>query len=187
MTQQQILPQELTFICLKFGIQYQSIQIDKADPNVLDVIKKHACEMVQKTVGTLHVHDQAHHVQLFLISPDHQTPYLRLINSTTDLTPTCFIEVIIWRSDQENIVSTRDHILVEHNYKKPTYCSHCDYFMWGLIKQVSRIDTIQWQLKELFYSLSRVNDVEYVDKIFIINGRNICQTIVQAMTHDVIC
>ena len=125
--------QELIFICLKFGIKYQSIQIDKADPNVLEVIKKQAADIVSKTVGNLEAND---HIQLFLISPDHQTPSLKLIKRSADLTPTCFIEIIIWRSDQENIAPARDHILAEHNYKKPTYCSYCDYFMWGLMKQV---------------------------------------------------
>jgi hypothetical protein len=133
---QRQLSQELIFICLKFGIKYQSIQIDKTDSNVIDVIKKHAADMVSKAVGSLEVNDHLHHIQLFLISPDHQTPSLKLIKRACDLTPTCFIEVIIWRSDQENLTPPRDHVLSEHNYKKPTYCSHCDYFMWGLMKQV---------------------------------------------------
>jgi hypothetical protein len=137
MTQRQ-LSQELIFICLKFGIKYQSIQIDKTDPNVLDVIKKHAEDIVSKSIGSLDVNDHLHHIQLFLISPDHQTPSLKLIKRASDLTPTCFIEIIIWRSDQENLTPPRDHVLAEHNYKKPTYCSHCDYFMWGLIKQGKR-------------------------------------------------
>jgi hypothetical protein len=137
MTQRQ-LSQELIFICLKFGIKYQSIQIDKSDPNVLDVIKKHAEDIVSKSISSLEVNDHLHHIQLFLISPDHQTPSLRLIKRASDLTPTCFIEIIIWRSDQENLTPPRDHVLAEHNYKKPTYCSHCDYFMWGLMKQGKR-------------------------------------------------
>ena len=129
--------QEIIFICLKFGIKYQSIQIDKTDPNVLDVVKKHAEDIVSKSVGSLEVNDHVHHIQLFLISPDHQTPSLKLIKRASDLIPTCFIEIVIWRSDQENVTPPRDHVLAEHNYKKPTYCSHCDYFMWGLMKQVS--------------------------------------------------
>ena len=136
MSQRQ-LSQELTFICLKYGIKYQSIQIDTSDPNVLDVIRKHAEEIVSKHVGSLDMNDHLHHIQLFLISPDHQTPSLKLIKRASDLTPTCFIEIIIWRSDPENLTPARDHILFEHNYKKPTYCSYCDYFMWGLMKQVS--------------------------------------------------
>ncbi|CAF1176144.1 unnamed protein product [Rotaria sordida] len=130
--------QELIFICLKFGIKYQSIQIDKFDPNVLDLIKKQAEDIVSKAIGNLEANDRPHHIQLFLISPDHQTPSLKLIKRASDLTPACFIEIIIWRSDQENLIPSRDHILVEHNYKKPTYCSHCDYFMWGLMKQGKR-------------------------------------------------
>ncbi|CAF1488591.1 unnamed protein product [Adineta ricciae] len=137
MTQRQA-SQELIFICLKFGVKYQSIQIDRANPDVLDVIRKHAEDIVSKTIGSLEVNDHVHHIQLFLISPDHQTPSLKLIKRASDLTPTCFIEIVIWRSDQENLTPPRDHILVEHNYKKPTYCSHCDYFMWGLIKQGKR-------------------------------------------------
>ncbi|CAF2892141.1 unnamed protein product [Rotaria sp. Silwood2] len=137
MTQPQ-LSQELIFICLKFGIKYQSIQIDKSDPNVLDLIKKQAEDIVSKAIGSFEANDRLHHIQLFLISPDHQTPSLKLIKRTSDLTPACFIEIIIWRSDQENIIPSRDHLLVEHSYKKPTYCSHCDYFMWGLIKQGKR-------------------------------------------------
>jgi hypothetical protein len=139
MTQRQ-LSQELIFICLKFGIKYQSIQIDKSDPNVLDIIKKHADDIVSKAIGSLDVNNHLHHIRLFLISPDHQTPNLKLIKRAHDLTPTCFIEIIIWRSDQENLIPPRDHVLAEHNYKKPTYCSHCDYFMWGLIKQVFLIN-----------------------------------------------
>ena len=135
MTQRQS-SQEIFYICLKFGIQYQSIQIDKTDSNVLDVVKKHATELVMKTVKSLEENNHQHHIQLFLISPEHQTPGLRLIKRAADLTPACFIEVIIWRSDQENCPPPRDHVLVEHNYKKPTYCSHCDYFLWGLMKQV---------------------------------------------------
>lgn len=138
MTQQQS-SQELIFICLKFGIKYKSIQIDKSDPSILDVIKKNAEEIVLKAIGSLEANDRLHHIQLFLISPDYQTPSLKLIKRASDLTPACFIEIIIWRSDQENLIPSRDHVLVEHSYKKPTYCSHCDYFMWGLIKQVCLI------------------------------------------------
>lgn len=128
--------QELIFICLKFGIKYQSIQVDKSDPNVLDLIKKNAEEIVSKSIGSLEATDRVHHIQLFLISPDYQTPSLKLIKRASDLTPACFIEIVIWRSDPETFIPSRDHILVEHSYKKPTYCSYCDYFMWGLIKQV---------------------------------------------------
>jgi len=129
--------QELIFICLKFGTKYQSIQINRSNPDVLDVIRKHAEDIVSKAVSNVEGNDHLHHIQLFLISPDHQTPSLKLIKRANDLTPACFIEIIIWRSDPDNLPPPlRDHILVEHNYKKPTYCSHCDYFMWGLIKQV---------------------------------------------------
>ncbi|CAF0802871.1 unnamed protein product [Adineta steineri] len=137
MTQRQS-SQELIFICLKFGVKYQSIQIDRSNPEVLDVLKKNAEEIVAKEVGSLQVNDHLHHLQLFLISPDHQTPSLKLIKRPSDLTPTCFIEIIIWRTDPVHIIPPRDHILAEHSYKKPTYCSHCDYFMWGLIKQGKR-------------------------------------------------
>jgi hypothetical protein len=121
---------------LKFGITYQSIQIDKSNPNVLNELHKNAIDIVSKAIGSLEVNNHRHHIKLFLISPDHQPPSLKLITRSNDLTPTCFIEIIIWRSDQETFIPQRDHILVEHNYKKPTYCSACDYFMWGLIKQV---------------------------------------------------
>jgi hypothetical protein len=130
------LSQELIFICLKFGVTYQSVQIDKSNPNVLDVLHQHAIDIVSKAIGSLEVHNHRHHIKLFLISSDHQAPSLKLITRSNDLTPTCFIEIVIWRSDQGPYVPARDHILVEHNYKKPTYCSSCDYFMWGLIKQV---------------------------------------------------
>ncbi|CAF3334863.1 unnamed protein product [Rotaria socialis] len=132
------LSQELIFICLKFGIKYQSIQIDKSDPNVLDLIKRNSEDIVSKSIGSLEANDRLHHIQLFLISPDYQTPSLKLIKRASDLTPACFIEIIIWRSDQENVIPARDHLLAEHSYKKPTYCSQCDYFMWGLIKQGKR-------------------------------------------------
>ncbi|CAF0773576.1 unnamed protein product [Rotaria sordida] len=130
--------QELMFICLKFGITYQSIQIDKANPNVLAELHQYAINMVSKAIGSLEGNNHRHHIKLFLISPDHQPPNLKLITRSSDLTPTCFIEIIIWRSDQETSAQPRDHVLTEHTYKKPTYCSVCDYFMWGLIKQGKR-------------------------------------------------
>ncbi|CAF0790711.1 unnamed protein product [Adineta ricciae] len=130
--------QELMLICLKFGITYQSIQIDKSNPDVLNNLHKQATEIVAKAIGSLEVNNHRHHIKLFLISPDLQPPSLRLITRPSDLTPTCFIEIVIWRSDHETNVHPRDHILAEHNYKKPTYCSSCDYFMWGLIKQGKR-------------------------------------------------
>ena len=131
--------QELMLICLKFGITYQSIQIDKSNPDVLNNLYKQATEIVAKAIGSLEVNNHRHHIKLFLISPDLQPPSLRLITRSSDLTPTCFIEIVIWRSDHETNVHPRDHVLVEHNYKKPTYCSSCDYFMWGLIKQVENV------------------------------------------------
>src|ERR1700742_1303402 len=106
------LSQELIFICLKFGITYQSIQIDKTNPKVLDELHQRAVEIVSKTIGSLEVNNHRHHIKLFLISPDHQPPSLRLITRSNDLTPTCFIEIVIWRSDQEIITPPRDHILV---------------------------------------------------------------------------
>lgn len=130
------ISQEMIFICLKFGITYQSIQIDRSNPNVLNQIQQTAVEIVSKAIGSLDSNTYRHHIKLFLISPDHQPPSLKLITRSTDLTPTCFIEIVIWRSDQETFAAPRDHILVDHNYRKPTYCSSCDYFMWGLIKQV---------------------------------------------------
>ena len=133
---QRQLSQEVIFICLKFGITYQSIQIDKFNPNALTELHKQAVDIVSKAIGSLEVNTHRHHIKLFLISPDHQPPSLKLITRSSDLTPTCFIEIVIWRSDQPVLSSPRDHILAEHNYKKPTYCSSCDYFMWGLIKQV---------------------------------------------------
>ncbi|CAF0822040.1 unnamed protein product [Adineta steineri] len=132
------LSQELIFICLKFGITYQSIQIDKSKPDVLSELHQHAVDIVSKAIGSLEVNNHRHHIKLFLISPDHQPPSLKLIARASDLTPTCFIEIVIWRSDQETNTPAREHVLVEHNYKKPTYCSSCDYFMWGLIKQGKR-------------------------------------------------
>ncbi|CAF3916414.1 unnamed protein product [Rotaria sp. Silwood1] len=134
----QKLSQELIFICLKFGITYQSIQIDKSNPNVLSELYQNAVDIVSKAIGSLEVNNHRHHIKLFLISPDHQPPSLKLITRSSDLTPTCFIEIIIWRSDQETFTPPLDHVLVEHNYKKPTYCSACDYFMWGLMKQGKR-------------------------------------------------
>lgn len=130
------ISQEMIFICLKFGITYQSIQIDRSNPSVLNQIHQTAVDIVSKAIGSLDSNTYRHHIKLFLISPDHQPPSLRLITRSSDLTPTCFIEIVIWRSDQETFAAPRDHVLVDHNYKKPTYCSSCDYFMWGLIKQV---------------------------------------------------
>lgn len=127
--------QELIFICLKFGITYKSVQIDRSNPNVLNDLHKQAVEIVSKTIGSLEVNNHTHHIKLFLIS-DHQPPSLKLITRSNELSPTCFIEIIIWRSDQDTFTPPREHILSEHNYKKPTYCSACDYFMWGLMKQV---------------------------------------------------
>lgn len=132
------MSQEMIFICLKFGITYKSVQIDKSNPNVLNELHKHAVEMVSSAIGSLEVHNHRHHIKLFLISPDHQPANLKLVTRANDLSPTCFIEIIIWRSDQESVIPARDHILAEHSYKKPTYCSACEYFMWGLIKQGKR-------------------------------------------------
>lgn len=142
------LSQELIFICLKFGITYQSIQIDKTNPNVLNEIHQHALDMVSKAIGSLEVNNHRHHIKLFLISSDPQPPSLRLITRSSDLTPTCFIEIIIWRSDQDT--PPREHVLAEHSYKKPTYCSACDYFMWGLMKQVKFI-FVSFKLKKYIY------------------------------------
>ncbi|CAF1487672.1 unnamed protein product [Rotaria magnacalcarata] len=133
--------QELIFICLKFGITYQSIQVDKANPNILSELHKQAVEIVSKSIGSLEVNNHRHDIKLFLISPDHQPPNLKLITRSTDITPTCFIEIIIWRPGQETVIPPRDHMLVEYSYRKPTYCSSCDYFMWGLIKQGKRCKT----------------------------------------------
>ena len=118
-------------------IKYQSIKIDKSDPNVLQSIKKRAEGFASECIENFNENAHLYRIELFLISPDHQIPSLKLIARASDLTAACFIEVIIWRSDQENSIPIREHELVEHTYKKPTYCSHCDYFMWGLIKQVS--------------------------------------------------
>ena len=177
--------QDMIFICLKFGTIYQSIQIDKADPNVLSDLQKNAVEIVSKVIGSLEVRNHRHHIKLFLISPDHQPPSLKLITRSSDLTPTCFIEVIIWRSDQEPLVSPRDHILNDHSYKKPTYCSACDYFMWGFIKQVS-VYCLEFVECVLLVMINRVNDVKSVDVIFIINVRNIFQQIVQVLMLDMV-
>ena len=130
------LPKEHMFICLKFGVKYKSIQIDRSDPNALNLLKKDAEDMVSKSIDNFEANNNHHHIQLFLISPDHKIPSLTLVKRASDLTPTCFIEIIIWRSDQENLIPSREHKLVERTYRKPTYCSYCDYFMWGLIKQV---------------------------------------------------
>ena len=124
------------FICLKFGITYQSIQIDQSNPNILEELHNKAIDMISKAIDSLEVNSHHHHIKLFLISPDHQPPSLKLITRASDLKPTCFIEVIIWHSDHETYAPAVDHILAEHNYKKPTYCYACGYFMWGLIKQV---------------------------------------------------
>jgi hypothetical protein len=169
--------QELIFICLKFGITYKSIQIDRSNPNVLSELHKNAVDIVSKAIGSLEENSHRHHIKLFLISPDHEPSSLKLITRSNDLTPTCFIEIIIWRSDQEMGPQPRDHLLAEHNYKKPTYCSSCDYFMWGLMKQVCVL--IFNRIKNLYFSKIRVNVVNYVDVIFIINALNIYQLIVQ--------
>ncbi|CAF3838026.1 unnamed protein product [Rotaria sp. Silwood1] len=132
------LPQELILICLKFGITYRTIQIDKSNPNVLSELHQNAIDIVSKAIDSLDMNNYRHHIKLFLISPHHQPPSLKLIRRSNDLTPACFIEIIIWRSDQETFTPPLDHVLVEHNYKKPTYCSACDYFMWGLMKQGKR-------------------------------------------------
>ncbi|CAF4999800.1 unnamed protein product, partial [Rotaria sp. Silwood1] len=70
----QKLSQELIFICLKFGITYQSIQIDKSNPNVLSDLYQNAVDIVSKAIGSLEVNNHRHHIKLFLISPDHQPP-----------------------------------------------------------------------------------------------------------------
>ncbi|CAF4735305.1 unnamed protein product, partial [Rotaria magnacalcarata] len=80
---------------------YQSIQVDKANPNILSELHKQAVEIVSKSIGSLEVNNHRHDIKLFLISPDHQPPNLKLITRSTDITPTCFIEIIIWRPGQE--------------------------------------------------------------------------------------
>ena len=128
------------FICLKYGITYQSIQVNRLDPNVLNEIYQEADRFVSRVVGRLESHDQQHHIKLFLISADHQPPSLKLITRANELSPACFIEIIIWRSDPDPVIITREHELVEQTYKRPTYCSACDYFIWGLVKQVGHDD-----------------------------------------------
>ncbi|CAF5029988.1 unnamed protein product, partial [Rotaria sp. Silwood1] len=132
------LPQELIFICLKFGITYQSIQIDKSNSNVLRELHQNAIDIVSKAIGNLEMSNHHHCIKLFLISPDHQPPSLKLITRSSDLTPACYIEIIIWRSDQETFTPPLDHVLVEHNFKKPTRCAACDYPIRGLMKQDKR-------------------------------------------------
>lgn len=129
--------EELIFVCLKFGIQYQSIQINRNNPNVIQELQQEASSIVAKSVLNLEALNNLHHIELFLISPDHQPANLKLITRAADLTPACFIEIVIWRSDPDPIAIPHEHVLYEHNYKKPTYCSVCDYFMWGLLKQVN--------------------------------------------------
>lgn len=128
--------QEMIFICLKFGITHQSVQIDKSNPNILSELNQNAKDIVSKALKDLEGDIDQYQIKLFLISPDHQPASLKLITRPSDLTPACFIEIIIWRSDQPSFAIAKDHVLAEHSYKKPTYCSSCDYFMWGLVKQV---------------------------------------------------
>ena len=169
------LPQESILVHLKFGIKYEPIQIDRSDSHALDVIRKHATEIVLKAVGSLEVDNRLHHLQLFLISSSHEIPSLKLIKRASDLTPACSIEIVIWQSDIENGSKPRDHVLFEHNYKKPTYCSHCDYFMWGLIKQVCprRCFTFE-SIAENTRFTTRANVAKCVDKISITNVPNTC-------------
>ena len=145
MTSRQV-SQEMIFICLKFGITHQSMQIDKSNPNVLTELNQSATDIVSKKLDNLDGGSDRYHIKLFLISGDHQPASLKLITRPSDLTPACFIEIVIWRSDQSPFVAVRDHVLAEHSYKKPTYCSSCDYFMWGLIKQVCQ--SIRWGRRE---------------------------------------
>lgn len=180
------LPHESFFVNLKFGIKYEPIQIDRTDSHVLDVIRKHANELVLKAVGKLEVDNRPHHLQLFLISSSHEIPSLKLIKRTSELTPACSIEIVIWQSDIENASKPRDHVLLEHNYKKPTYCSHCDYFMWGLIKQVGvrRCFTFGRIVENTRFT-TRANVAKCVDKISIINVPNTCLPTVVVKMREV--
>ncbi|CAF4141154.1 unnamed protein product, partial [Rotaria sordida] len=81
------------------------------------------------------MNNHRHNIKLFLILPDHQPPSLKLITHSSDLIPTCFIEVIIWRSDQETFIPPRHHVLVVHTYYQFTYCSACNRLMWGIYRQ----------------------------------------------------
>ncbi|CAF3278762.1 unnamed protein product [Rotaria sp. Silwood2] len=130
----QQLSQELIFVGLKFGITCQAIQIDKSNPNVLSELNQYAIDIVSNSIGSLAVNNHRHHIKLFLTSSDHQLPSLKLITRSSDLTSACFIEIIIWRSDQDTSTPSHPHKLVDHNYKKPTHCSACDYIIWGLMK-----------------------------------------------------
>ncbi|CAF5160034.1 unnamed protein product, partial [Rotaria sp. Silwood1] len=85
------LPQELILICLKFGITYRTIQIDKSNPNVLSELHQNAIDIVSKAIDSLDMNNYRHHIKLFLISPHHQPPSLKLIRRSNDLTPACFI------------------------------------------------------------------------------------------------
>ena len=165
------LPQESILVNLKFGIKCEPILIDRSDSKFLDVIKKHATELVLKEVGSLTGDNRLHHLQLFLISSNHEIPSLKLLKRANDLTPACSIEIVIWQSDIENASKPRDHVLFEHNYKKPTYCSHCDYFMWGLIKQVctSRCFKSESTGEITRFAASRASVAKCADKIFITN------------------
>jgi hypothetical protein len=184
------LSQEMIFVCLKFGRLYRSINIDKSDANILKQLHEEAANIVSTASGTNDCNSHRDHIKLFLISPDHQPPSLKLITRSSDLTPTCSIEIIIWRSDLGSSGTLREHKLLEHTYKKPTYCSSCHYFLWGLMKQVGSINesisttcrvfrpAVLAIVSRLFFT--RANVVNYVEKLSIINVLNVCQPIVQA-------
>ncbi|CAF1002306.1 unnamed protein product [Didymodactylos carnosus] len=125
-------------ICLKFGITYQSLHINRSNANILTEIQDRALEVVRTTLPHFDTKDYNQRIKLFLISHDHVPPNLKLLTRHTDLTPACFIEIIIWTSTTDSLVLPRDHQLQEHNYKKPTYCQACNYFMWGFVKQGKR-------------------------------------------------
>ena len=179
------LPQESILVNLKFGIKYEPIQIDRSDSQVLDVIRKHATEIVSKAIGSLEVDNRPHHLQLFLISSNHEIPSLKLVKRASELTPACSIEIVIWQSDIENASKPRDHVLLEHNYKKPTYCSHCDYFMWGLIKQVCprRCFTFERVAENTRFTI-RVNAAKCAGKISITNVPNTCLPTVEVKMRE---
>ncbi|CAF1494367.1 unnamed protein product, partial [Didymodactylos carnosus] len=125
---------DLIEVNLKFGITYGSTQIKRSDTNAWNDLQDGALEIVQSVLPNFEPTDYRNRLKLFLISHHDVIPNLTLITSHTDLTPACFIEVIIWTL-VDSVVLSHEHQLEDHTYKEPTYCRACEYLMWGPGKQ----------------------------------------------------